>query len=104
MVNVVARRHGINPSQLSQWRQDHQRDQLQTDCGAPDAHAQAGTAFVPVMVADTQVSPAAPNRAASAHPETGEIEITRGQVMVRVRGAVDPALLLLVLQALVGPS
>jgi transposase len=95
MVNVVARRHGVNPSQLSQWRRESQADR-----GASDAGAQVGTTFVPVMVADTQVTPAASSLAASAQLSMGEIEITRGLVVVRVRGTVDPALLIAVLHAL----
>ena len=98
MINLVARRHGINPSQLSQWRSD----QSQTDRAAPDT--QASTAFVPVMVADAAVASAVLDRATHVQPEMGEIEIARGEVTVRVRGVVDPALLVIVLQAIAGPS
>jgi transposase len=99
MVNVVARRHGINPSQLSQWRRESQANR-----GGSDASAQAGTTFVPVTVAGTPVAPVVLNRAAHAQPGTGEIEIARGELTVRMRGVVDPAMLMAVLQALVGPS
>ena len=102
VVNVVARRHGINPSQLSQWRQDYRRDQSQIDCAAPDA--QPHTAFVPVMIAGAPVAPVVLNRAGHVQPETGEIHIARGEVTVRMRGIVDPALLIAVLHALGSPS
>jgi transposase len=90
MVNVVAQRHAINPSQLCQWRRDESTSRT-VEAPRP--------AFAPVIIEDR---PAAPNLAASAQPETGEIEITRGEVTVRVRGAVDPALLAAVVQALAG--
>ena len=99
MVNVVARRHGINPSQLSQWRRESQADR-----GASDASAQADTTFVPVMVAGAPVAPVVLNRAGHVQPETGEIYIARGEVTVRMRGIVDPALLIAVLHALGSPS
>lgn len=94
MVNVVARRHGLNPSQLCQWRRE-------IAVGGEAATEAARSAFAPVILDDAAVAPLLPT---SWQPEMGEIEITRGQVMVRVRGTVDPAMLTAVVQALAGLS
>lgn len=71
---------------------------------ASDASAQTHTTFVPVMVAGAPVAPVVLNRAGHVQPEAGEIEIARGEVTVRMRRIVDPALLIAVLNALGSPS
>lgn len=89
MINVVARRHGINPSQLSQWRREL------AGGSSFDAGGVEPAAFAPVIVEE-----ATARNKTNAQPMPGEIEIARGAWMVRVRGGVDAVALTAVLQVL----
>ena len=91
-VAVVARRHGLNPSQLSQWRRE-----LSANTGSPPR-----TTFAPVIVESDAIAllPVPTKAPASAsRPETA-IEIARGGWIVRVTDGIDAATLATVLQAL----
>jgi transposase len=83
-VSAVARRYGLHASQLFAWRQQLRR-------GASPAEASGGAAFVPVLVAEDDRSPA---------EGAGRMEIVCGPVVVRVTADVDAAALRRVLEVL----
>ena len=88
VVAQVARRHGLRPQQLFDWRRQL-RVQWQ-----PVAPAVNAPAFVPAIV-DDAVAPITPAIAAS--PPV--IEIEAGMFVVRLRGPVDGKALASVLRA-----
>jgi transposase len=88
VVAQVARRHGLRPQQLFDWRRQL-RAQWQ-----PVAPIVETLAFVPAVVEDTVATP--PPAIAASPPV---IEIEAGMFVVRVRGAVDGAALASVLRA-----
>ena len=99
-VHGVARRYGVNTSQLFTWRK-----QLRAVAGRPaSAPAVAGFAAVTIapaalpMPAD-DVAPSGPPT--SPGPGSIEIELPRGG-RVRISGTVDPATVGAALRALVG--
>ena len=124
-VSEVARRNGLSPQQLFGWRRKARAIMSE---GADDAsgpgtvsgraasaavRAQSGRsrpsngegssagrvpAFAPVVVATCTASPPGPPSPPSP-PATGSIEIAIGDVVVRVSGQVEPALLAAVLRA-----
>jgi transposase len=97
-VHGVARRHGVNTSQLFTWRK-----QLRVELDPPAA-APTPPGFAAVMIA-----PAAPPTAKGMEAPSGasatcgliEIELPEGS-RVRISGAPDPAMVTAALQALVG--
>ncbi|HEX4893182.1 MAG TPA: transposase [Hyphomicrobiaceae bacterium] len=94
VITDVARRHDINPSQLSGWVRQFRDEALALlgqEC-PPEKHM-----FVPAVVAG-EASPTTPQLAPSAEPAS--IEILIGPAMVRLRGAVDTKALSAVLKAL----
>jgi transposase len=102
VVSEVARRQGLNPQQLFSLRA-RLRDAVKGSAPSSDATP----AFVPAIVEDEPLSPAAPALpaavaigAASAAP--APIEIALGGVIVRVRSEADPRALTTVLKALRG--
>jgi transposase len=84
-VSAVARRYGLQASQLFTWRQQLQRNAATTALGEQ--------AFVPVVVAEDD--------AASAEAG-GRMEIALGPAVVRVGADVDAAALRRVLEAVRG--
>ena len=90
-VSAVARRHGLDPSQIYGWRKDLIR--RCTDQGVPVTAAleQQAPAFVPVMIAPEVLPEPAPDlgrsrRRRRAEPAAIELEI--GGALVRIgRGA-----------------
>jgi transposase len=91
-VHSVARRHGVNTSQLFTWRKH-----LQVGIAPGPEPAVAGFAAV-------AVTPAMPPCVADVVPAPSgliEIELTGGD-RVRISGAVDPAVVAAALRALVG--
>jgi transposase len=86
----VAREHNVNANQVFAWRKQFSDVQ-------PSAPADACT-FLPVALAS---APAAPARGVD-HSSTppGVIELTVGKAQLRLEGAVDTAVLALVLQRL----
>ncbi|MBT3072202.1 transposase, partial [Rhodomicrobium sp. Az07] len=78
----VARRHGLRPQQLFNWRNEFRKRKTGLVFGTP--------AFAPVMIADDP--PTAPAEAAKAAAPVAEaplIEIVLGGATVRTRGAID---------------
>jgi transposase len=96
VVSEVARRHGLSPQQLFGWRL---RDAVKGSAPSCDATP----SFVPAIVENEPLSPAAPALPAAlmgAGVAPASIEIALGGVIVRVRGEADPRALTAVLKAL----
>ncbi len=97
-VHGVARRHGVNTSQLFTWRK-----QLRAVAGRP-ASAPAVAGFAAVTIAPAALPTPADDGAPSGPPTSPgsiEIELPRGG-RVRISGTVDPATVGAALRALVG--
>lgn len=94
VVSQVARRHGLRPQQVFDWRRELR---AQWRC----ASTAEAPAFVPAIVEEVAVSaqPLAPTPppAGSAPPA---IEIEAGLFVLRLRGAVDGRVLATVLRAM----
>jgi transposase len=92
VISDVARRHGLRPQQLFNWRNEfRKREAARLICnGTP--------VFAPVMIVDDRPS-AAPVETAVSVPDTPLIEIVLGGATVRTRGAVDAKALAVVLRA-----
>ena len=98
-VHGVARRYGVNTSQLFTWRKQLRAE---TECPGPTTTAPgfaavkvAPPAALPAPAADA-VSPDAPTPSGSI-----EVELPRGE-RVRIAGTVDPTAIATVLRVLVG--
>ena len=90
VISDVARRHGLRPQQLFNWRNEFsKREAARLMCGGTPA-------FAPVMITDERPA-TAPSEALV--PDASPIEIVLGGVMVRTRGAVDAKALATVLRA-----
>ena len=85
VISDVARRHGLRPQQLFNWRNEfRKREAARLMCsGTPS--------FAPVMIAD--------DRPSAAPADAPLIEIVLGGATVRTRGAVDAKALAAVLRA-----
>ena len=92
VISDVARRHGLRPQQLFNWRNEfRKREAARLMCGGTPA-------FAPVMIADDRPS-AAPAEAPAPVADAPLIEIVLGGATVRTRGAVDAKALAAVLRA-----
>ena len=90
VISDVARRHGLRPQQLFNWRNAfRKREAARLVCGGTPA-------FAPVMIAEDRSATAPAEAPVSNAPV---IEIALGGVMVRTRGAVDAKALAAVLRA-----
>ncbi len=90
VISDVARRHGLRPQQLFNWRNEFRKRKTGFVFGAP--------AFAPVMIADDRPA----TQAAKAEAPVAEaplIEIVLGGATVRTRGAIDAKALAAVLRA-----
>jgi transposase len=98
-VSEVARRNGLSPQQLFAWRREAQalfNDDTATASGN-DAAPGDTPVFAPVVIAAAEpASPSSPSRP----PDPGMIEITIGDVVVRVTGHVETSSLIAILRAL----
>ncbi len=101
VVSEVARRHGLRPQQLFNWR-----SQWRKAAKAQVLSRAAARAFVPAILEDEPPSAvASPAAAALTTADGGEpapIEIALGEIIVRVRGDADPRALTMVLKTLRG--
>ena len=92
VISDVARRHGLRPQQLFNWRNEfRKREAARLVCGG-------ASTFAPVMIADDRPS-APPAEAAPPLTDAPLIEIVLGGATVRTRGAVDAKALAAVLRA-----
>jgi transposase len=96
VVTEVARRHGLRPQQLFDWRRKY-RESLDAPEPIPFAPVVLDRREQPVT-ASTEAQPATP---ATAIPE---FEIVSGSFAVRLRGAVDGKALAVVLRAVKAAS
>ena len=91
VISDVARRHGLRPQQLFNWRNEFRKRKTGLVCsGAPG--------FAPVMIADDRSS-AAPAEMPARVADAPLIEIVLDGATVRTRGAVDVKALAAVLRA-----
>ena len=84
VISDVARRHGLRPQQLFNWRNEFRKREARLMCGGTPA-------FAPVMIVD--------DRPSEAPVSDALIEIVLGGVTVRTRGSVDAKVLTAVLRA-----
>ena len=92
VISDVARRHGLRPQQLFNWRNEfRKREAARLISGGTPA-------FAPVIIADDR-PPATPAEAAAPLADATLIEIVLGGATVRTRGAVDAKALAAVLRA-----
>lgn len=103
-VSAIAMSGGINANLLFKWRRSHLRAKVAT--------APAATNLLPVcVIADVEPAPTTPttptseptalgSSAVSRQPQPGVIEIEMAGAQLRLRGAVDEAMLSSVLRAL----
>lgn len=101
VISEVARRHGLRPQQLFGWRREL-RNGMSTAAPVADVVRAARSAFTPVVVAAEGACRAGlGQREAYARPmgERGLIEITIGEVAIRVHEGVAPRMIAAVLQA-----
>ena len=91
VISDVARRHGLRPQQLFNWRNEFRKRKTGLVCGGTPA-------FAPVMIADDRPSAATAETPAGV-AEAPLIEIVLGGATVRTRGAVDAKALAAVLRA-----
>ena len=96
-VHAVARRHGVNTSQLFTWRKRF-RAQLGTPAALPPAPAFAAVEIAPVGAVPV-AGDAGSEPAAAAPAGLIEVELPRG-ARVRISGAVDPVVVTAALRAL----
>ena len=89
VISDVARRHGLRPQQLFNWRNEFRKREARLMCGEAPA-------FAPVMIADERPATAPAEAPVSDAPL---IEIVLGVVTVRTRGSVDAKVLASVLRA-----
>jgi transposase len=89
VISDVARRHGLRPQQLFNWRNEFRKRKTGLVCGTP--------AFAPVMIADDRHT--APAETPARVADASQIEIVLGGATVRTRGAVDAKALAAVLRA-----
>ena len=101
VISDVARRHGLRPQQLFNWRNEfRKRNAGGLPCGLQPAAGcdAAEPAFAPVMITDER-SAAAPAEASATAASTPLIEIVLGGAIVRLHGGVDGRALADVLRA-----
>ena len=89
VISDVARRYGLRPQQLFNWRNEFRKRETRLMCGGTPV-------FTPVMIADERPATAPAEAPVSDAPL---IEIVLGGVMVRTRGSVDAKALTAVLRA-----
>ncbi len=96
VISDVARRHGLHPQQLFNWRNEFRRRNTGgLPCGYPSATGEP--AFAPVMITDDR--PATAPVEASTAAGSALIEIVLGGATVRLHGGVDGRTLAAVLRA-----
>jgi transposase len=89
VISDVARRYGLRPQQLFNWRNEFRKREARLMCGGTPV-------FTPVMIADERPATAPAEAPVSDAPL---IEIVLGVVTVRTRGSVDAKALTTVLRA-----
>ena len=102
-VTAVARRHGLDPSQIYTWRKELVRRCEDQGLPVPAALKQEAPAFVPVMITP-EVSPEpshAPRRSRRRRrAEAAQIELEIGGALVRIGSGADMDTITAVITAL----
>ena len=100
VVSEVARRHGLTPQQLFGWRRE-----FGSAVARPDVPTAPVSTFTPVVVDGSSVER---QNQAETHAcriaDRGLIEITIGEVLIRLRDGIAPRMIAAVLQAVRGIS
>ena len=91
----IAREHGINANQLFKWRRQFLL--AEPDTSAPPSLTEPPASLLPVAVVAEQ---ARPDEAQAPTACTGMLEIRLAGGEVRIHGAIDPAILRVVLSSL----
>jgi transposase len=90
-VALVARENGVNANQVFGWRRLYQRGLLGGNVPS--------VALVPVKVTESAAAPVPPDPATAAAP-TGSIQLRLPKGQLRIDGAVDAALLRVLVECL----
>lgn len=101
VISDVARRHGLRPQQLFNWRNEfRKRNAGGLPCGFPSAAGRGAgePAFAPVLITDDRLGPA-PVETPAAAAGSALIEIVLGCATVRLHGGIDGKTLAAVLRA-----
>jgi transposase len=100
-VGAVARRHGLDPSQVYAWRKDLHK-QLADQGLAPLSAAPATTAFVPAVVELSPQQDPAPARRARRRrrASTAAVELEIDGVAVKIARGADASVISAVIEAL----
>jgi transposase len=99
-VSAVARRHGLDPSQVYAWRKDLLRQIDAQKLAAPSAEAEVA-AFVPAVIEPGAVPDPAPARRASRRrTATAAIELEIDGVAVKIARGADAGVIAAVIEAL----
>jgi transposase len=86
-VAVVARRHGVNASQVFLWRKLLREGRLNVKP-------------VPAQLMPVRIAEVIDDKSGPGHQQTGVIQIELGRVRVRIEGSADPATLRTILEQL----
>jgi len=103
-VGAVARRHGLDPSQVYAWRKDL-RKELESQGLAPPLAEPVSTMFVPAVVEPSKrPEPAAARRTRRRRrAATAAVELEIDGVMVKIARGADAGVIAAVIEALKAP-
>lgn len=103
-VSAVARRHGLDPSQLYVWRRDL-RKQFENEGLAFPSAAPEAAAFVPAVIEPGAVQDLAPVRRAlrRRRATAAAVELEIDGVAVKIAHGADAGVIAAVIEALRGP-
>lgn len=98
-VSVVARRHGLDPSQVYTWRRDL-RKQLEADGMMLPSPEPEALAFVPALIEPSSVPDPAPSRRTRRRITDAAVELVIDGVAVKIGRGADTGMITAVINAL----
>lgn len=98
-VSAVARRHGLDPSQIYAWRKDLRRRFEDHGLTLPAAPVQA-PAFVPAVIEPAPARASSLNRAHRSRSPAGAVELKIDGVAVKISRGTDAGVISAVIAAL----
>lgn len=102
-VGAVARRHGLDPSQVYAWRKDVRRQLEGKGLTLPSAASEAAT-FVPALIESDMVPAPAPTRRTRQHHRAtaaaAAVELEIDGVTVKIARGADRGIITAVIEAL----
>lgn len=100
-VSAVARRHGLDPSQLYAWRRDLRKQLEAEGVILPSAHSEA-VAFVPAVIEPSPASEPAPTRRTGRRRRAtvAAVELEIDGVAVKIGRGADAGVIAAVIEAL----